>query len=76
MAAGAVAENAILGLACFGGIQNHDFDLFLRSNHRSGMNLFIFDLSLLDLLSLEIRQVIVMNNIVLRAEERRLTWYQ
>ena len=76
MLTGAVAENAVLGVACGGNLWNHDFDLFPLSNHLSGMNLFIFDLSLFDLLNLAIRHVIVMNNTVLMAELRRLTLYQ
>ena len=76
MLTGAVAENAVLGVACCGDLWNHDFDLFPLSNHHSGMSLFILDLSLFDLLSLAITQVIVMNNTVLMAELRRLTLYQ
>ena len=76
MLTGAVAVNAVLGVALGVALWNHDFYLFLLSNHLSGRNLFIFDFTLFDLLNLAIRHVIVMNNTVLMAELRRLTLYQ
>ena len=76
MLTGAVAVKAVLGVARGGALWNHDFDLSFISNHLSGRNLFIFDFTLLDLLSLAIRHVIVMNKTVLMAELRRLTLYQ
>ena len=46
------------------------------SNHLSGRYLFIFDFTLLLLLSLAIRQVIAMNSTVPIAELSKFTEYQ
>ena len=71
-----VVANAGPGVARGGALWNHDLDLSFMSNHLSGRNRFILDFTLLDLLSLAMRHVIVMNKMVEMAELIRFTLYQ
>ena len=71
-----VVAKAGPGEARGGALWNQDLDLFFISNHLSGRNRFILDFILLDLRSLAMRHVMVMNKMVEMAELIKFTLYQ